>query len=301
MYYRRKILLALLQIFGGALPKIDFQKYLFLFNIGKPEPFFEFIPYKYGCFSFQANQDLSTLTKYNIVEESEKSWKLKDEANYLNSLKISDKILVAGLYKKYSKLSGSQLVKYVYEHYPYYAIKSTIAEELLSRENYNIVLENKPCKSEYAVFSIGYEGKMVEGFTNELIKEDVKVLCDIRKNAFSMKYGFSKKQLKLIVENVGIKYIHIPELGISSNKRQQLNTKEDYDKLFKDYEENILPENTSALEELYKIFISNKRIALMCFEADHNYCHRSRTLTALTCLPGRQTEFNKGEIIYKHF
>jgi len=47
MFYRRKILLALLQVFGGSLPKIDFQKYLFLLNTGKPAPFFEFIPYKW--------------------------------------------------------------------------------------------------------------------------------------------------------------------------------------------------------------------------------------------------------------
>ncbi len=40
-------------------------------------------------------------------------------------------------------------------------------------------------------------------------------------------------------------------------------------------------EKSEALEELYKLFISNKRIALMCFEADHNCCHRSRTINAL--------------------
>ncbi len=82
----------------------------------------------------------------------------------------------------------------------------------------------------------------------KLIKNDIRVLCDIRKNAFSMKYGFSKKQLKFIVENaclpdrqVDIKYFHIPELGIESNKRQKLNSKKDYEKLFNDYEKNTLP------------------------------------------------------------
>ena len=108
-----------------------------------------------------------------------------------------------------------------------------------------------------------------------------------------MKYGFSKKQLKFIVENVGIKYVHLPELGIVSGKRKQLNSKEDYEILFKDYEENILPENKDTLEELYKIFLQNKRIALMCFEADHNYCHRSRTCNALA-------EINKKETNYQH-
>ncbi len=293
MYYRRKILLALLQVFGGELSKLDLQKYLFLFNVSSNKPFFDFIPYKYGCYSFQSNQDLSALSKYNQVEESEKSWRLKDKTNFLNSLSTKDKISLTAFYQKFNYLTGNKLIKYVYEHYPYYAINSTIAEEILDGEKYRTVLESKPDKNDYAVFSIGYEGKSVEHFTNELIKEDVRVLCDIRKNAFSMKYGFSKKQLKFIVENVGIKYVHLPELGIVSGKRKQLNSKEDYEILFKDYEENILPENKDALEELYKIFLQNKRIALMCFEADHNYCHRSRTCNALA-------EINKKETNYQH-
>ena len=300
MYYRRKILLALLQVFGGELSKLDLQKYLFLFNASSNKPFFDFIPYKYGCYSFQSDQDLSTLSKYNLVEESEKSWRLKDKTNFLNSLSTKDKISLTAFYQKFNYLTGNKLIKYVYEHYPYYAINSTIAEEILDGEKYRTVLESKPDKNGYAIFSIGYEGKSVEHFTNELIKEDVKALCDIRKNAFSMKYGFSKKQLKFIVENVGIKYVHLPELGIVSGKRKQLNSKEDYEILFKDYEENILPENKDTLEELYKIFLQNKRIALMCFEADHNYCHRSRTFDALASLAGRQAEINKKETNYQH-
>ncbi len=281
MYYRRKILLALLQVFGGKLPKIDFQKYLFLLNVNKQNPFFEFIPYKYGCFSYQANQDMSTLTKYDLVDETEKHWQLNRKVNYLNELKTSDKILITKFYQRFKTLQGNELIKYVYEYHPYYAINSTIAGKILDDRKHQVVINSKPARSESALFSIGYEGKTVEHFTNQLIKENVRVLCDIRKNALSMKYGFSKNQLKLIIENVGIKYIHIPELGIDSVKRQNLNSKKDYEKLFKDYEMKTIPERTKELEELHKIFISDKRIALMCFEADHISCHRSRTIQAL--------------------
>lgn len=281
MYYRRKILLSLLQTFGGRLSKLDFQKYLFLLNSNKNEPFFDFVPYKYGCYSFQANQDMNTLTKYNLVEEKEKQWVINGRINYLNKLKTGDKILLTDLYQEYHSIKGEELIKYVYDNNPYYAINSEIAKKILTRAKYKAVINSKPKKNEYAVYSIGYEGKTIEYFTNELIKEDIRVLCDIRKNALSMKYGFSKNQLKFIVENVGIKYIHIPELGIESQKRQSLNTKKDYDKLFGDYEKNTLTEMSEKLEELNKIFISNKRIALMCFEADHTSCHRSRTINAL--------------------
>ena len=293
MYYRRKILLALLQTFGGVLPKIDFQKYLFLLNIKRQDPFFEFIPYKFGCYSFQANQDMLTMIKYNLVTESEKSWQLKTDESYLYDLKEEDIKQIKKLHSEFEYLKGRELIKYVYENYPYYSINSTIKETVLNKEQLKAVDDSKPNKSEYTLFSTGYEGKTVEHFTNELIKEDIKVLCDVRKNALSMKYGFSKKQLKNVVENVGIKYIHIPALGIESNKRQQLNSKEDYEKLFRNYELNTLSESDDEILELYEIFIKNKRIALMCFEADHKFCHRSRTITAL------QNKFEK-EFVVKH-
>lgn len=281
MYYRRKILLALLQTFGGVLPKIDFQKYLFLLNVNKQNPFFEFIPYKFGCFSFQANQDMSTMVKYSLVTDSEKNWQLKSNINYLNELKGEDSAQIKEMQKRFENLKGRNLIKYVYENYPYYSINSTIKETILDKEHLTVVENSKPNNSVFTLYSIGYEGKTVEHFTNELIHENIKVLCDIRKNALSMKYGFSKKQLKNVVENAGIKYIHIPALGIESDKRQQLNSKEDYENLFRNYKLNTIPQRDNEILELYKIFIENKRIALMCFEADHNFCHRSRTIDAL--------------------
>ncbi len=293
MYYRRKILLALLQSFCGVLPKIDFQKYLFLLNVNKQNPFFEFIPYKYGCFSFQANQDMSTMIKYNLITDSEKNWQLRNAKNYLDDLKKEDRKQLKQIQSKYGNLKGRNLIKYVYENYPYYSINSTIKETILDGEHLKIVENSRPNKSEFTLYSIGYEGKTVEHFTNELIGEDIKVLCDVRKNALSMKYGFSKKQLKNVVENAGIEYIHIPALGIESDKRQQLNTKDDYENLFRSYEANTLTERDAEISELYKIFIENKRIALMCFEADHNFCHRSRTIEAL------EKKFEK-EFLIKH-
>jgi len=281
MYYRRKILLALLQTFGGTLTKLDLQKYLFLFNQEVEIPFFEFIPYKFGCFSFQSNQDLSTLTKYGIVKDIDKHWNVVDRTDYLSQLKTNDKIRLSLFHTKYNKLKGNELIKYVYENHPYYAINSTIADKLLDADQLEAVFNCKPTNQEYTLFTIGYEGKSVELYTNQLIKENVKVLCDVRKNPISMKYGFSKSQLKHIVENVGIKYLHFPELGIDSNKRQELNSNDDYERLFGDYEKNTLPGKEAELDNLYEIFLSNKRISLTCFEADYNCCHRSRTAKAL--------------------
>jgi uncharacterized protein (DUF488 family) len=281
MYYRRKILLALMQQFGGSITRTDLQKLLFLYSQKQTEPAYHFIPYKFGCFSYQANQDVSTMIKYNQIEESNSLWQVKDKENYLNQLKMKDRIDLVQFYNKFKSLKGEVLIKYVYENYPYYALNSEIAKDILDVYHYKKVTELKPTNQEFTIFTIGYEGKSVEEYVNQLIKENVKVLCDVRKNPLSMKYGFSKNQLKNIVENIGIQYLHFPELGIDSDKRQDLNTKEDYKKLLDDYVENTLPTKMNDINNLSDIFLKEKRIALTCFEADYKSCHRSRTADAL--------------------
>src|SRR5690554_2591380 len=88
MYYRRKLVLALLQAFDGKLEKLSLQKLLFLLTRYQERKSYDFVPYKYGCFSFQANADLNTLTKYELVTQDDKSWVFSGGTNYFETLKI---------------------------------------------------------------------------------------------------------------------------------------------------------------------------------------------------------------------
>lgn len=291
MYYRRKIILAIIQRFGDSLSKMDLQKLLFLFNQNNNTKVFDFVPYRYGCYSFLANQDLSTMTKYNQISLVDNKWSKQDKIDYILQLKPDDRFRLLKLYNQFNSLKDKELVKYVYENYPYYAINSEIAKKILDKEKFELVSKSRPINNNSAVYTIGYEGKSIEEYVNQLIQNDVKVLCDIRKNPLSMKYGYSKNQLKGIVEKVNIKYIHIPNLGINSDKRQNLETKEDYNVLFKMYEESILQNNQDSLHILLDLLETNKRIALTCFEADYNSCHRSRTANALYKLTNTDVEF----------
>lgn len=284
MYYRRKVILSLLQQFGGSLTKLDFQKLLFLFTRKQSVSCFDFVPYKFGCFSWQAQQDLSTMIKYNQIEDANLNWKAIYKVNYINELSMKDRINLVQIYNKFKDIKGDSLIKYVYENYPYYAINSEIASRILDYSHYRIVEKQKPKINEYCLFSIGYEGKTVEQYTNQLINEDIKILIDIRKNPLSMKYGFSKNQLKNIIEGVGISYIHIPELGIDSDKRKELNSDEDYKKLFEEYESETLPIKDNEIKFVYNKFKISRRIALTCFEKDYKSCHRSRTINAIRML-----------------
>ena len=127
--------------------------------------------------------------------------------------------------------------------------------------------------SDQVLFTIGYEGRSIEAFVNALIQNGISLLCDVRKNPFSRKFGFSKNKLKHTMETVGIKYVHIPDLGIESEKRNSLKTTEEYNNLFRHYAKT-LPSLDPHLELVYSLLCSNNRIALMCFEKDANMCHR---------------------------
>jgi hypothetical protein len=83
-----------------------------------------------------------------------------------------------------------------------------------------------------------------------LLESGITILCDVRRNPIRRKYGFSKNTLARTGENVGIRYEHLPELGIASEQRQGLDTQADYDALFDDYERTWLPKQGAALEKI---------------------------------------------------
>jgi len=290
MYYRRKLILGILEEFGGRLNHTNFQKILFLVTRKQDKHAFDFVPYKYGCFSFQANQDLMTLSKYDYVKSVAhgkfSNWILtKSDSNFRSELKEQDRLAIKSVKREIQKFSQKELIKYTYLKFPYYAIKSQIAESILSNEEMILVNRQKRIFETAEFFTIGYEGISLEKYLNKLLVNDVKLLCDVRKNSFSMKYGFSKSQLKNASESVGIKYIHIPELGIESDKRQALNTMSDYNRLFEEYEKTTLKENANALKYLFELSKKYKRVAITCFEKDVCMCHRGRILNALIKLP----------------
>lgn len=280
--YRQKTLLGLLGAFGGRLSSIDFQKYLFLYTQEfQKEPSFEFVPYKFGSFSFQSYADKRRLVEIGALSESD-DWRLQKS---FAATDLFDEGDFNRCYDKYSDLKGETLVQDIYRRYPYYAINSEIADRLMSKKEIAAIAAERPSDASMCFFTIGYEGSSFEGYLNRLIKNNVKTLVDVRRNPLSRKYGFSKKTLSDTVKKLGIEYIHIPDLGIASDKRQELNTQADYDRLFDSYEKQELKQNKKALKELFDIFLDRQRVAITCFEAHVCMCHRGRVAKALSQLP----------------
>lgn len=289
LYNRRKILLALIEAIGKELTAIQIQKYLFLYTREQQYKSYDFIPYYYGCFSFQANQDISSLTKSGYLEmldqDSSTIIKLVKKENYRSMLDMFEQQILRKIIKDYGNMSQTDLIRYTYTHYPYYATKSTIAKDILTTEEFAKIEKQKRKFEDPVLFTIGYEGISLETYINKLIINDIHVLCDVRKNAYSQKYGFSKSQLEKACKGVGIQYIHIPQLGIDSEQRQDLKSQKDYDNLFDLYEKTTLKENQQYLHYVREIIDANKRVALTCFEARPEQCHRSRVAKHLMLLP----------------
>lgn len=294
LYYRRKILLALLDVFGGGLTAKSLQKYLFLFTRKQEIKAFDFLPYKYGCFSFQANQDIITLAKYGYLEiidqETGRYIHLTKQQNYSSLLDLFDNQLLFDIKSTFGEMSQTDLIRYTYIHYPFFAIRSSIASQILSENELAKVRAQERKIKGLQLFTIGYEGMSLEKYIVSLIVKDVRVLCDVRRNAYSQKYGFSKSQLQKACEGVGINYIHLPELGIASDLRQDLQSQKDYDLLFDRYEKTTLLKQKDSLVKIKNLVETYGRVALTCFEKNPFQCHRSRVAKHIMSLPNVRFE-----------
>lgn len=244
------------------------MKSLFLLShvekIDKSIKFYNFFPYSYGPFSNVCYNDLSSLKEEGYIIEEEKRFELTEKGKA--ALKGMDPKVTLKINRVAGKFdSDKEIMAYIYRKFPAYMIKS----KLLPPQE-----ETKQASSrEPGLFTTGYEGRDIDLFLNVLIHNAIDVLIDVRKNPFSMKFDFTKNSLKNYLESSEIRYLHIPELGIEGEKRKELLTLKDYEKLFEDYEKTTIKENPELLDKIVELSRSH-RVALMCFEADVNMCHR---------------------------
>jgi uncharacterized protein (DUF488 family) len=275
LFYRQKVLLALLELYGGKLSNTDLEKSLFLFCQNSQQNHYDFFPYKYGPFSFMSYYDKRKLIERGILKNTE-HFELNTSTSYVDKLKSKDRIALRSFFMRTAKYRGQTLVRKTYLEYPEYAAQSEIAKNILTQEEYFMVSSFWDLNEEITLFTIGYEGSSIDQYLYRLLSSNVNVLVDVRKNPFSRKHGFSQNQLQKYVTKVGIKYYHVPELGISSELRKNLNGVQSYEKLFEYYASTILPEQQPAIDKIKKLLREHQRVALTCFEAEHHMCHRHK-------------------------
>lgn len=275
LFERQRVLLTLLDALGGQSAPTDFQKLLFLYTREEAEPSYEFVPYRFGCFSFSSYADKRRLIEQGLLVDDAQQWLMTDAGHEAARKRAVMPLLAGRFSREHAGLRGDALVAEVYRRHPYYATRSEIVNQVLTSPADRARVEQaKPQPVAAGLLTIGYEGKCLETYLNQLLKAGVTLLCDVRRNPLSRKYGFSKRTLSHACEGVGIRYEHLPQLGIASEERRELNTQADYDALFADYERKSLPQQTAALAMIQSWIAEGQRVALTCFELHPHQCHR---------------------------
>lgn len=275
-YHRQRLILFFLEAAGERLSKLDFQKLLFLYHQDYGVNHYAFVPYRFGCFSFLCKDDLELMEKRGWVASDGNQLRLNQTiASQSWASGNSERREVRRWFYRNTE-RGNELIRETYRKFPYYAVNSEIKERLLTPDELLKVEASIPkpkCRDAVVVFTLGYEGIHFETYVNKLIQNRISVLCDVRKNPLSRKFGFSSKMLGAILPKFGIEYVHFPELGIESDKRQELDSMDDYERLFSSYRQD-LPKRTEGLIQLNNVIQKHKRVALTCFEAEPHCCHR---------------------------
>jgi uncharacterized protein (DUF488 family) len=130
-------------------------------------------------------------------------------------------------------------------------------------------------------FTIGYTGRGIEELLNLLLANGVRTLVDIRQYAVSMyRPELSKNNLRRLVEERGLHYTHLPELGVPRDIRAKAIETGTRDVIWDWYDEYVV---RSWLGHNLHGFLNmvEHPVALMCVEIDPHECHRHRLFLAL--------------------
>jgi uncharacterized protein (DUF488 family) len=126
--------------------------------------------------------------------------------------------------------------------------------------------------SDFTLFSAGYQGHNIETFLDLLMAHGVEHVIDVRQLPFSRKADFSKKRLTAHLAGVGIGYTHIVALGTPKPLRDELRREHDLPAFFAGMRA-IVEAQPEALRQALEIARARPS-ALLCFEANHEECHR---------------------------
>src|SRR6266567_3214408 len=213
LFERQWLLLTLLDAFGEPVSHTDFQKLLFLYTREcEATPTYEFVPYRFGAFSFTSYADKRKLIAEGLLAEDDQNWRLTDAGREAARKQAVEPLGVAGFCRRHSNLRGNALIIEQYRRYPYYATRSQILDKLqLEPQTLTRIAAATPKQQPAGLVTIGYEGRSLEGYLNELLGAGVTLLCDVRRNPLSRKYGFSKGTLSKACEGVGIRFERLPE------------------------------------------------------------------------------------------
>lgn len=130
------------------------------------------------------------------------------------------------------------------------------------------------------IFTIGYQGIGIETFLDLLHTNDIDALVDVRELPLSRKPGFSKTALANSLNSAGIEYVHMANLGCPKPIRDRYREDSNWKRYTTGFLRHLAAQK-AAVRELVDLALKSN-CALMCFEADYNFCHRSMVADAVS-------------------
>ena len=126
------------------------------------------------------------------------------------------------------------------------------------------------------IYTIGHSTLSIQEFLLLLKCYDIKTLVDIRRFPSSRKYPqFNEESIKESLKKLGIKYIHLIDLGGRRKVRKNSKNNSWRNTSFKAYADYMETDDfENAVTELERI-AANQTTAYMCAEALWWRCHRS--------------------------
>lgn len=263
---------------GGEATHLEVTKWAFLVRAetawGGGPSFYQFVPYQYGPFSFGLYQEAAAMARDGFIEEHGDHWRLSD-LGQTEAKRIDDTHAAAGrsVVGRFAGKPRGALIDHVYDRHRWFTINSKIKR-----------LASRPVANP-AVYTVGYEGLLIDGFLNGLLKAGITRLIDVRNNPVARRYGFHKSTLSRLCGKLGIDYHHASELGIPSEARQNLHAPGARASLFETYAATTLASETTAIRTVANL-MAEQASALMCMEADPCECHRSHLAVPVARMTG---------------
>ena len=125
-------------------------------------------------------------------------------------------------------------------------------------------------------YTVGYSGHTPEELLRLLQSAGVATVVDIRHTPVSQyRPGFSKDNLRCLLETHDIAYLHRPDLGVPRDVRALALETNDRGAIWAWYDENVV---TRIIAKNLDFFFNagDHPIALLCVERDPTSCHRHR-------------------------
>jgi uncharacterized protein (DUF488 family) len=127
--------------------------------------------------------------------------------------------------------------------------------------------------SQPGIVSIGYEGRTQQDLLDALAAHGATMLVDVRLTPLSRKPGLSKRRLADALSEAGIEYRHLRALGNPQENRPPFRDGRVAEGCRTFRRHLNAPDAESALQEIV-VESRNRTVAVLCFEKDHDQCHR---------------------------